>query len=1240
MPIFVGRGAPLTPEHDIAATGSPFCAIVLLRAATRRSGAATRRTGPTSRKLGRFRLEAVDISRPTTVSNACGSEVSPAPATSFTLPPCRSGHLSFAYFGPRCRIGQPPVAPIRKTGDGLAYFVARAEMQQIAQWLEEIGLSKYAKCFVENGIDLSVLKHLTDQDLKDIGVLLGHRRKLFAAIHELPATVPVHAEPDTKAENTAERRRVTVMFSDMVGSTALSMRMDPEDLRDVMSAYHECVAEIVRRFGGFVAKYMGDGVLVYFGYPGAHEDDAERATRAGLELIAAVAGLKIGISLQARVGIATGLVVVGDLIGSGAAQERGIVGETPNLAARLQGVAEPNMVVISLSTRRLLGGLFVLEDLGAKELKGITGLVPAWAVLRANTTQSRFEALHSATTSLVGRENEIDVLEGHWQLAKAGKGQVVLLSAEAGIGKSRLVAALTESLQSEPHATFQYFCSPHRQDSALFPVIARLERAAGFDHSDTSEMKFGKLEALVTQSSNLGEDVALFAELLSLPLCGRYTPINYSPQRKKERTLEAVIRHLTGAAERQPVLLIFEDIHWIDPTSLELIDLAIQRIGQLPILAVATFRPEFRSPWAGQSQVTTLTLAPLAQKDSAMLVRQIKHDTMPLPDDLVQEIVARSDGVPLFLEEVTRAVLETADADALRAKGGASIAEKLGSTVPETLHATLIARLDRIGSIAKEIAQVGAAIGREFSYEFLATTSQRSPSQLKESLNRLVEAGLVFQRGMLPQATFLFKHALVQDAAYSTLLRGARRNLHARIADGLLAVSQTESVAPEIIALHMQSAERPAEAIVCWRKAGEQSVRRANNREAVVHFHRALSLLEAQPQTSERWRAELEILSQLGAALMSVHGWAAAEVGEVVERAADVGRRLESSQELVPSIANLWIFHYANGRLDAAEKISKDLLRIARELNSPEVLLQAHHTAWPVRWGRGALTDAVEHIDEGLALYDEERHAHHRYHYLGHDPAVCGLAIASQLHSALGHPTRARDMGDRALTLARRLKHEPTLAHGLWFVVELQMTRRDIAGVSAGTAELVRVSEQYGLPLPLAMGLVYRGWALALSERALEGLELAKRGVTLLEQSGTRIFLSRSYSTIADIYLMLGRYADGLEQVDKALRIASDIGESFYLPRLFQIRAGLMEGAGQNEETVESNLRRSLDLATVQGAKVFELRAAVELVGLWRRRGNHEVGRDLLRSICNYFTEGHDTPDFKEAKALLDALGP
>jgi tetratricopeptide (TPR) repeat protein len=595
--------------------------------------------------------------------------------------------------------------------------------------------------------------------------------------------------------------------------------------------------------------------------------------------------------------------------------------------------------------------------------------------------------------------------------------------------------------------------------------------------------------------------------------------------------------------------------------------------------------------------------------------------------------------VPLFLEEVTRAVLEAADSNAVGERVAGSTPSTPDRRIPSTLQASLIGRLDRLGQAAKEIAQHGAAIGREFSYDLLAAASQRPPAYLEDALARLVEKGLIFQSGLLPQATFVFKHALVQDAAYSTLLRTSRRNIHARIANAMLAKRSIDSESPEIVALHLQQADRPAEAIAYWRKAGEQSARRANNREAVAHFRRALSLLKEHPPTSDRFGIELAILSQLAPALMSVHGWGAAEVGEIVERATEVGHQLDSSQEIAPSIANLWLFHYANGRLDAAEKVSGDLLRIAQDLDSQEVLLQAHHTAWPVRWGRGAMKDALGHIDSGLALYDEQRHAHHRFLYLGHDPAVCGLAIASQLCSSLGYAAQAKDRGDQALALARRLNHEPTLMHGLWFVIESQITRSDVSGVTSNTAELLNLAEQYGLPLPRAMGQIYRGWALAYSGKGDEGLALAREGAGLLERTGNRIFLSRAYGIIAEIHLVIGKYREGLSEVEKAINVASNIGECFYMDRLLLNRALLMRKTGQNEEVAEAALKRSLEVATLQGAKAVELRTAIHLADLWRRNGKRDQARDLLRSICNWFTEGHDTPDFKRATEILQWLG-
>jgi class 3 adenylate cyclase len=571
-------------------------------------------------------------------------------------------------------------------------------MQQIADWLEKLGMSEYAQRFRDNGIDVSVLPHLTDQDLKDIGVLLGHRRKMLAAITELVGAVQAPPQPaltEPKPQDTAEHRQVTVMFSDLVGSTALSARMDPEDLREVISAYQKCVAATVDRFGGFVAKYMGDGVLVYFGYPQAHEDDAERAVRAGLELIQAVSGLKSNAPLQTRVGIATGLVVVGDLIGSGEAQERGIVGETPNLAARLQGLAEPNSVVIAESTRTLLGNLFELEDLGARDLKGIAGPVRAWLALRPSAMESRFEALHGAAlTALVGREEELELLLRRWSKAQTGEGQVVLLSGEAGIGKSRLTASFMERLTGEPRTRLRYFCSPQHTDSALYPVISQMERAAGFVHDDTAQKRLDKIDAVLAQTSTSAEDAALFAEMLSLPNDGRRPKLDLSPEHRRQRTLGALVSQMEALARQNPVLMIFEDAHWTDPTTLELFGRIVDRIPSLRVLLIVTFRPEFDPPWIGRAYVMALTINRLAQRDIEAMIDRVVGNK-PLPANIRHDIIERTDGIPLFVEEMTKAVLEAGSEDAAQRTAAAIPSPALA--VPASLQASLMARLDRLG---------------------------------------------------------------------------------------------------------------------------------------------------------------------------------------------------------------------------------------------------------------------------------------------------------------------------------------------------------------------------------------------------------------------------------------------------------------------------------------------------------------------------------------------------------------
>ena len=537
------------------------------------------------------------------------------------------------------------------------------------------------------------------------------------------------------------------MFSDLVGSTALSARMDPEDLREVISAYQKRVAETVGRFGGFVAKYMGDGVLIYFGYPQAHEDDAERAVRAGLEIVAAITALKSSVPLQTRIGIATGLVVVGDLIGSGEAQERGIVGETPNLAARLQGIAEPNMVVMAESTRRLLGNLFEFDDLGAKDLKGITGPVRAFAALQPSSVESRFEAMHGGgLTDLVGREEELELLLRRWSRAKSGQGQVVLLSGEAGIGKSRLTAALLERLAPEPHMRLRYFCSPQHTDSAFYPIIGQMERAAGLAHEDTPQAKLDKLDAMLAHTSTSAQDAALFAEMPSLPNDGRYPTPDLAPQQRRQKTLEALTAQLAGLASQQPVLMIFEDVHWTDPTSLEAFGRAVDRIKTLPALLIVTFRPEFNAPWMGQPQVTTLTLNRLGERDAATIIERLVGNK-DLPADVMAEIVERTDGIPLFVEEMTKAVLEAESEGEARRTAGAVPSPVLA--VPASLHASLMARLDRLGP-AKEVAQIGAAIGREFSHPLFAAVARKSEVEWRRrwttSFRRVCSLGRAFHR--------------------------------------------------------------------------------------------------------------------------------------------------------------------------------------------------------------------------------------------------------------------------------------------------------------------------------------------------------------------------------------------------------------------------------------------------------------------------------------------------------------
>ncbi|MGC2204227.1 MAG: AAA family ATPase, partial [Stellaceae bacterium] len=1070
--------------------------------------------------------------------------------------------------------------------------------------------------------------------------LVGHRRKLLAAITALRSegSQEPNAEPREGADaSTAERRQLTVMFCDLVGSTELSTRFDPEDLREIIAAYHRTAAEIVAGSDGFVSRYMGDGVLTYFGYPRAHEDDAERAIRAGLSLIDAVSRLDVGsVKLQARIGIATGLVVVGDLIGHGSAQEQSVVGETPNLAARLQALAEPDMVVIAASTRRLVGNLFEYRELGAVEVKGIGAPVPAWQVLRPSAVASRFEALHgSALGPLIGRDEEIDLLLRRWARAKAGDGQVVLISGEPGIGKSRITAELEERLRVEPHLRLRYFCSPYYQDSALFPFIEQLGRASGFATDDPLAVKLEKLEALLVRTAPPDEDVAFLADLLSLPAAERHPLPNLSPQRKKERTLEALIRQLEGLARRQPILAVFEDAHWMDPTSRELLDLTVERVRGLPVLLVVTFRPEFQAPWIGQPQVTMLALNRLDRRDRTALVEQIAGGK-PLPAEVVDQIADRTDGVPLFVEEFTKSVLESG---VLREQADRYVLDQPlpPLAIPMTLQDSLMARLDRLAAV-RLVAQIGAAIGREFSYALLRAVSRLSDGELKAALARLVASELVFQRGAPPEAVYTFKHALVQDAAHGSLLRSSRQQLHAQIADALETdFPELMESQPELLAQHYAEAGLVEKSVAYWARAGQRSAARSAMAEAAAQFQKGLDQLALLPDSRQRQHQELEFWSALGAALRFVKGQATPEMGHAFARARELWEQLGSPSQFLHIPYGQSFYHIYRGEFDVAQRLDEDLLRLSRERSDTAGLVLGHASAGRTLMYLGRFAAARSHLEEVLALYDPIAHGS-LDQQSGSHPRISAMGQLGIALFCLGFPNQAVARSNEGIAEARTLAHAPSLAASLAMDARLLSLVGDNASLDERADQLIGVAAEQSFPLYGALGTIYRGWSKVLGGDIAEGISLLRSGSSAYSATGADTRISFHIGLLAKACEIAGQVEEASSLLNHALQIAERIGERWLTAELYRHKGQLLLRQG-HPEAAEEFYRKALALAEEQEAKLWQLRAAVSLAQLDRDCGRHHEARNLLAPVYGWFAEGFDTKDLKGAKALLDELG-
>jgi class 3 adenylate cyclase/predicted ATPase len=1056
----------------------------------------------------------------------------------------------------------------------------------------------------------------------------------WAEEHTVSPTTPQPPSPE------AERRHLTMMFCDLVGSTSLASQFDPEEWREIMRAYYDTCGKVIARFDGHVALYLGDGLLVYFGYPLAHEDDAQRAVRAGLGIVEAVgqlnAGLaeKYGVSLAVRLGCHTGLVVVGELSGTG--HDDMALGETPNIAARLQGIAEPNTLVIGALTHQLLGGLFTCRSLGSPPLKGVAAPLDVYQVLYESTARTRLEAIGNAgLTPLVGRQAEVQRLEASWAQVVDGRGQVVLLSGEAGIGKSRLVRQISEHA-SEIAWLIPFHCSPFYQHSALHPVIDALERVAlGFERHDSATQKMRKLEGWLVQNGQpLADAVPLFSSLLSIPLTPEYTPPTAPPDQLKQQTLQAIAAVILNRAAQQPLLFVMEDLQWVDPTTIELLGLIIERTPASRIMMLLTYRPNFEPPWAPLARVTAVMLDRLPPDEAAELTSRVAGGKT-LPMDVMGQVVAKTDGVPLFVEELTKMLLESGQliehAERYELTGPLP-----ALAIPNTLHDSLTARLDRLSPV-KSIAQLAATLGRDFSYALLRAVAPWDEPALRQGLRQLTEAELLYETGLPPTATYRFKHALIQDAAYQSLLKSTRQQHHQRIAQTLESqFPETVSTQPELLAHHYTEAGLTAQAIPYWQAAGQRSLHRFANHEAATHANRGLELLSTLPETPQRAKQELSLQILLGPALSFVNGPQSVE--HIYARACELARHVGSTPELFPALSGLQYAQIVRGHMHKARALAEEFLGLAQPQQDPLILAVGHRMLAYTAWWQGDVIDVRNHSAQGLALYNRDQHRTCVVSYTQDSGVLCGY-LSAFAEWVLGYPTRAMQTMERTLAHARGLEHPYSVAITLLMSAQLSQLRRDPESARTQAEDAIATCREHGLDAVELWCLLPRGWALAERGEVTKGISDIREAMDRRRAMKMGAVWPWYLALLAEAYGKVGQLGEGLAALQEALQWVHRNDERLYEAEVYRIRGELLlKQDVADTAQAEQNFERALRVARHQQAKSWELRAAMSLSRLWLQNGKRDDARGLLMSVYSWFTEGFDTADLQDARVLADRM--